>query len=163
MPMKSYIGMYFPYLVVSLVKGLKWLWYLHFLLYWCAIPNWPDVLNFGKPCAHKEIFCSYCMEQYGVQIQFCNSVSVVVHYCAGVQNLFFFKAILFKRFSKIIVKTNFKSYSSSRFLQKVLYFDIRWVSRVVKNSAKLDRMSVFFPLNGFTIKLVRHIFVIMFY
>ena len=57
------------------------LWYLHFLLYWCAIPNWPDVLNFGKPCAHKEIFCSYCMEQYGVQIQFCNSVSVVVHYC----------------------------------------------------------------------------------
>ena len=30
--------------------------------------------------------------------------------------------------------------------------------RVVKNSAKLDRISVFFPFNGFTIKLVSHIF-----
>ena len=30
--------------------------------------------------------------------------------------------------------------------------------RVVKKPAKLDRMSVFFPFNGFTIKLVSHIF-----
>ena len=32
--------------------------------------------------------------------------------------------------------------------------------RVIKNSAKLDRISVFFPFNGFTIKLVSHIFVL---